>query len=121
MKTTKFAALLMATTAASAGAQNKDAASFGARENIQQISLSPDGTHVAMIMPMAGQASAVFVVDTVAGGVPKPILQWDCRDFRVRAGIMGVRSSPYVTTQRACDTERVAGPVAGGWCRQRGI
>ena len=37
----------------------------------------------------------------------------DCQDFRVWAGIMGTRSSPYVRAQRTDDTERAARPVAG--------
>ncbi len=32
----------------------------------------------------------------------------DCRNFRVRSGIMGKKESHYVSTQRARDTERVA-------------
>ena len=30
--------------------------------------------------------------------------QWDCQEFRVRTGIMGEKESPYVPTQRACDS-----------------
>ena len=39
--------------------------------------------------------------------------QRECQEFRVRAGIMGKKETPYVPTQRACDTDRVARPAAG--------
>ena len=47
---------------------------FGAREYIQQISLSPDGGKVAMIAPLKGRGSALLVGDLVSGGEPKVIL-----------------------------------------------
>ena len=44
-------------------AQNFDAArAFGAREAVEQASLSPDGTKLAYLAPIAGQGSAVLVV-----------------------------------------------------------
>ncbi len=69
------ALLLAAASPVASAAQNKDAVQFGARENVQQISLSPDGTHAAMIMPMGPRASALYVVDLVAGGTPKAVLR----------------------------------------------
>ena len=46
-----------------AAAQNFDAArAFGAREAVEQASLSPDGTKLAYLAPIAGQGSAVLVV-----------------------------------------------------------
>ena len=54
-------------------AADEIAARFGARESIQQISLSPDGTHVAIIMTAAGRGNALQIAD-LAGGPPKPIL-----------------------------------------------
>ena len=50
------------------------AAKFGARQSIQQISLSPDGRKVAIIMPRGGGGERLFVADLIAGGAPKPIL-----------------------------------------------
>lgn len=49
------------------------AARFGARPGIQSMSLSPDGTHVAMIVP-AGAVQRVLVADMVKGGAPVAIL-----------------------------------------------
>ncbi len=43
------------------------AKAFGAREYIQQISLSPDGDKVAFITPTNGRGSAVVVVDATTG------------------------------------------------------
>lgn len=49
-------------------------AAFGAREYIQQISLSPDGQKVAMVVPAAGRGVRLEIVDTAASGSPKAIL-----------------------------------------------
>lgn len=50
------------TAAAPAAAQSFDAARvFGARETVEQASLSPDGTKLAYLTPTTGQGSAVFV------------------------------------------------------------
>lgn len=49
-------------------------AAFGAREYIQQISLSPDGQKVAMVVPAAGRGVGLEIVDTAASGPPKAIL-----------------------------------------------
>lgn len=50
------------------------AASFGARESVHDINISPDGTKVVYIAPAPGAASVVFVSD-LAGGEPKPIMK----------------------------------------------
>ncbi len=61
MKTWIYLACLSA--AAPAAAQGFDAArAFGARESVEQASLSPDGTKLAYLAPIAGQGSAVLVV-----------------------------------------------------------
>ncbi|MGY3333806.1 transposase [Mesorhizobium sp. USDA 4775] len=39
-----------------------------------------------------------------AGGYTT-VTDWDCQEFRVRAGIMGKKDSHYDPTQRTCDTE----------------
>lgn len=50
------------------------AAMFGVRESFIDVSLSPDGTHVAYIQPTAGQGSAVYTVAIGTGEAPKRIL-----------------------------------------------
>lgn len=50
-----------------AHAQSEDARKFGAREFIQQISLSPDGAKVAMVQPTTGRGDAVVVADLDTG------------------------------------------------------
>ncbi len=40
---------------------------FGAREDIESISLSPSGTHIAYVAPTQGQGSRLFVVDLASG------------------------------------------------------
>lgn len=48
--------------------QNDPAAAFGARESIEQISLSPDGTKIAYIAPSKGQSSQLFTIDLNGDG-----------------------------------------------------
>ncbi|WP_419807871.1 hypothetical protein [Sphingomonas sp.] len=50
------------------------ARAFGAREAVSQISLSPDGTHVAIIAP-SGRGEVLEVADPVKGGEPVVILR----------------------------------------------
>ncbi len=52
-------------------AQSKDASAFGAREGIEQVSLSPDGNKVAYIVPDKGQGSRLYTVDLANGGKPR--------------------------------------------------
>jgi len=63
-------------SAAPVAAQSFDAArAFGARESIEQASLSPDGTKLAYLSPVAGQGSSVFVVRLdAADAVPARIM-----------------------------------------------
>lgn len=49
------------------------AAAFGARE-IQRLSLSPDGTHIAVILPTAGRGAVLRIADMADGQLGKPIL-----------------------------------------------
>ncbi|WP_066808268.1 alpha/beta hydrolase family protein [Sphingomonas asaccharolytica] len=49
------------------------AGAFGAREAVHQISLSPDGTKVAIIQPTKGRGSALMIGDLVKGGDLKAI------------------------------------------------
>lgn len=63
-----------------------------------------------------------FQVDQREAGVPVPtmnsIVSEDCQEFRVWAGIMGKKESPYVPTQRTIDTERSSRPAPGrGRCQ----
>lgn len=58
--------------AGAAQAASDVATSFGARENVQQISLSPDGKHIAVIQPAAGAGSNLFTV-SVADGTVQPV------------------------------------------------
>lgn len=72
------AALVMAFgTSAPALAQSEQAKQFGAREEVQQISLSPDGTRVAFLAPIAGAGRALFVADVAGGSTPRRIMMSD--------------------------------------------
>ncbi|WP_296613935.1 S9 family peptidase [Sphingomonas sp.] len=53
---------------------NNLAETFGTREAVRQISLSPDGTKAAIIQPTKGHGSALMIGDMVNGGELKAIL-----------------------------------------------
>lgn len=56
---------------ASAQGQPVDPASrFGARPQVEFISLSPDGSQIAMLMPIAGQGAAGIAMAPVRGAKP---------------------------------------------------
>ena len=64
----------MATTVTAAGpAATADATAFGAREYVQQASLSPDGTKIALITATQGRGEQLLIADAVVGGDPKLI------------------------------------------------
>lgn len=52
----------------------KDAAVFGAREAVLDLSLSPDGTKIAYIAPQGAGGEALWVVDLNGNPAPKKIL-----------------------------------------------
>lgn len=66
-------ALLLASTPLYAQAKSA-AEAFGHREGIEDIALSPDGTKVSYIEPIAGQGNRLYTVDLAAGGVPKAVM-----------------------------------------------
>lgn len=57
-----------------AGTVEEDAAAFGARQNILDISLSPSGNKIAYIAPSNGSGETIYVVDLAGSGTPKAIL-----------------------------------------------
>lgn len=58
---------------APAKSANSPAGSFGGREAVRQISLSPSGNKVAIIQPTKGRGSALMIGDLVSGGELKAI------------------------------------------------
>ncbi|HZF95435.1 MAG TPA: S9 family peptidase [Allosphingosinicella sp.] len=60
-------ALLLAATCLTANTPPDPAAAFGARESIEDISLSPDGRRIAYVAPHQGQGSRLFTVDLQSG------------------------------------------------------
>ncbi|MCP3735171.1 S9 family peptidase [Sphingomonas sp. RP10(2022)] len=76
-KVIMLAAIAAATGTATAAAGQKadDAArAFGAREDVRQISISPDGNRIAMVRAAPGAGSALVVVDLTADRTPRTIL-----------------------------------------------
>jgi dipeptidyl aminopeptidase/acylaminoacyl peptidase len=65
------AGAVQAQAPAAVAAQGLDAAAlFGAREGVQNASLSPAGTKVAFIAPTKGQGNALYIVDAGGGKAP---------------------------------------------------
>jgi dipeptidyl aminopeptidase/acylaminoacyl peptidase len=75
-----LAALLLAPVA---NAQSEAAKLFGARDGVGQVSLSPDGTRVAVIAPATGQGSSIYVA-AVSGGTPKHLYTTSGNPERLR-------------------------------------
>ncbi|MEQ1510629.1 MAG: S9 family peptidase, partial [Sphingopyxis sp.] len=69
-----FGALACMAPTAHAQTPSAAAAQFGALEAISDISLSPDGAHIAFITPSVGQARQLYIVGTQEGAVPRSIL-----------------------------------------------
>ena len=67
MKNRFFAALLATVLATPVHAASDAAKRFGLREDVQQISLSPDGLHIAMIAPSGPRGAVLIVVDVRDG------------------------------------------------------
>lgn len=55
-------------------AQDDAATAFGAREAIQQVSMSPDGNKIAYIVPAKGQGSRLYTVDITNAATPRVAL-----------------------------------------------
>lgn len=60
------------------------ARAFGSREAVEQVSLSPDGTKIAVVQPAGGQASVVMVTDlTTEGSTPVAVARTDGKPERM--------------------------------------
>ncbi len=58
---------------AQTGAGAVDARAFGAREDVRQVSISPDGKRLAMVRAAAGAGTALYVADLTGDATPRPI------------------------------------------------
>lgn len=68
-----FAALALVPTAAIA-APSPEAIAFGAREGVEQISISPDGKNIAVVAPFEARGSYLYVVNLEGEPVKKPLM-----------------------------------------------
>ena len=64
--------LYAATAAAETSAQM--AAAFGARQSVEDVSISPGGKMVAYLTPLQGQGSALYVAPVDGSEEAKPVL-----------------------------------------------
>jgi dipeptidyl aminopeptidase/acylaminoacyl peptidase len=78
------AAISVISLAPACAESTREAIIFGARNSVQQISLSPDGTKIVYIAP-AGGARSVALVAPVGGGEPQPLAQTDGSPWRLTA------------------------------------
>lgn len=65
-----IASALWAVAPVQAETAGEVAKAFGAREDVEQASLSPDGTKVAFLVPGKGQGSTLFTVAAMKGAQP---------------------------------------------------
>ncbi len=73
---------LVAGHAGPAVAQTDNAALYGARESVGDISMSPDGNQLAFIQPARDRGSVLFIA-SVDGGTPKAVFQSDGAPWRL--------------------------------------
>jgi len=73
----------LALSISGAAAQSIEAQRFGAREAVEQISLSPDGTRVVFLAPGKGPETVAYVAD-VAAGTPTRLFASDGKPETVR-------------------------------------
>jgi dipeptidyl aminopeptidase/acylaminoacyl peptidase len=79
------AAIQPAAAQTSAKAPADPAAMFGAREDVQQISLSPSGTKIAFVAPGPGPSSVVYIAGIGADSAPTAALTADGNPNRIRS------------------------------------
>ncbi|KQX19581.1 MULTISPECIES: S9 family peptidase [unclassified Sphingomonas] len=123
--TVRFIAAVLALAATGASAQTDLATAFGAREQIEQISLSPDGSRLAYIVPTKGQGSALLTyapgidkepkVALVMNGEPDRLsgCNWIAND-RLVCGIWGLARPPQLATAGIIPYSRVVAIDANG-------
>ena len=72
-----FLASCILASAAGAQSSTNPAEQFGVRESVEQIDISPDGSHVVFLQPVAGRGTAVFVHDLASDSEPRMISHSD--------------------------------------------
>lgn len=83
-KLVRAALLAAAVLPATAYAQSKDAVRFGARETVRQVSISPDGKRVAMVVTSGPRGAGLVVVDTANGNM-KPLLNYPGNEAKLES------------------------------------
>ncbi len=73
------------------------ATAFGARASVANLSLSPDGSRVAYVTPIAGQGSAIFSLGLAKDSVPTPVGKADGKPDRL-AGCVWVANDRLACT-----------------------
>jgi hypothetical protein len=129
------AAAVSVVASVKAGAQSPNdlAKAFGAREDVEQASLSPDGTKFAFIAPAAGQGSALMVSDLAGDSTPRRLTvisgdpdrlsscRWAANErllCNVYAAVQTAAGKSYITRMFAVDVNganlQVIQPRGGG-------
>jgi dipeptidyl aminopeptidase/acylaminoacyl peptidase len=109
MKSTIVIALLsVASVMPAQGAPFDAAAAFGARPSIEGLSLSPDGKHVAYLVPIPGQGSAVITTALEKGSQPRTALVAKGQPDRLR-GCAWVSNDRLVCTVYGVNKDAMVG------------
>lgn len=85
MKILKLALLVSTCAAYPASGQSETAQKFGARESVEDISLSPNGQQVAWLEPIAGRGTMLHVADVEGGKTPVRVLSSDAKPLRLNS------------------------------------
>lgn len=83
-KLVRAALLAAAVLPATAYAQSRDAVRFGARETVRDVSISPDGKRVAMVVTSGPRGAGLVVVDTANGNM-KPLLNYPGNEAKLES------------------------------------
>jgi len=84
MRAPVFLAFLTCICSGPSSAEVDASTKFGLRESIGDISMSPDGSHVAYIQPAPGRGSVLFVADLNAKTEPKIVITSDAKPWNLR-------------------------------------
>lgn len=58
---------------------------YGARDNVEQIDLSPDGQHVVYLQPGAGRQTIAYLAEVGSTAQPRPVISSDGTPNRLRS------------------------------------
>lgn len=98
MRLTFLAAVSLSLSSSPAAlAAGAEAAAFGARQTVHQVSLSPDGKRVAVVMPVDTRGTAAVVIELTGDQKKTVVLKFDGKPDRIQS------CSWVLDTRLVCD------------------